>query len=146
MLTEGTPSKVVIPNADCILGDKLTAFAPHTTGIPLGVGKELEIMKQLYDVRTLSGIFPNQNALWDTYDKVVREEIAFRDICRDRNSVLRDTIRAACITGRGHTDAEEYPFYVEGANALDGHILRGRYNEELAVIDACQVMYLAACV
>lgn len=54
LLIDGTPSKVVMPSADCILGDKLTAFAPHTTGIPLGVDKELEIMKQLYDVRTLS--------------------------------------------------------------------------------------------
>lgn len=27
---------------DYILGDKLTAFAPHTTGIPLGVDKELD--------------------------------------------------------------------------------------------------------
>ena len=147
LLVDGMPSKVVMPSADCILGDKLTAFAPHTTGIPLGVDKELEIMKQLYDVRTLSDIFTNQNELWETYDKVVNEEIAFRDIQDDRNSVLRDTIRtAACIIGRGHTDAEEYPLYVEGANALDSHVLQGKYNGELAAIDACQVMYLAACI
>ena len=30
-------------------GDKLTAFAPHTTGILLGTGKELEIAKQRID-------------------------------------------------------------------------------------------------
>ena len=29
---------------------------------------------------------------------------------------------------------------------LDGHVLRGKYNGELAAMDACQVMYLAACV
>lgn len=147
LLTSGEPSRIVMPSADCILGDKLTAFAPHTTGIPLGVKKELEIMKQLYDVSTLSGIFTNQQELWETYDKVVAEEIAFRDIAEDRDSVLRDTIRtAACIIGRGSTDPEEYPMYVEGANALDSHILQGKYNGEMAAINACRVMYLAACV
>lgn len=45
---------VEIPSADCILGDKLTAFAPHTTGIPLNEGKDMEVMKQLYDVISLS--------------------------------------------------------------------------------------------
>lgn len=147
LLTTGESSKIVMPSANCILGDKMTAFAPHTTGIPLGTKKELEIMKQLYDVATLSEIFTDQQELWETYDRVVAEEIAFRDIAEDRESVLRDTIRtAACIIGRGCTDPEEYPMYVEGANALDSHILQGKYNGERAAIDACQVMYLAACV
>ena len=124
LLTTGEASKIVMPSANCILGDKMTAFAPHTTGIPLGTKKELEIMKQLYDVATLSEIFTDQQELWETYDRVVAEEIAFRDIAEDRDSVLRDTIRtAACIIGRGCTDPEEYPMYVEGANALDSHIL-----------------------
>ena len=38
---------------DCILGDKLTAFAPYTIGIPFGVDKELEIIKQLNDIACL---------------------------------------------------------------------------------------------
>lgn len=76
---------------------------------------------------------------------MVAEEINFRGIDEDRDSVLRDTIRAAaCIIGRGHTDPEEYPMYVEGANALDSHILQGKYNGEIAAVNACQVMYLAA--
>lgn len=147
LLIDGEPSKIVMPSADCILGDKMTAFAPHTTGIPLGVKKELEIMKQLYDVTNLSEIFSDQQELWNTYDRVVEEEIAFRDIKEDRDSVLRDTIRtAACIIGRGYTDPDEYPMYVDGANALDSHILQGKYNGEVAAINACQVMYLAASV
>lgn len=44
---------VHMPSVDCILGDKLTAFAPNTTGIPYGKNKELEIIKQLFDVANL---------------------------------------------------------------------------------------------
>lgn len=145
LLIRGIPSKIVMPSVECILGDKMTAFAPHTTGILLGEKKELEIMKQMYDVTNLSEIFTDQEGLWETYDRVVAEEINFRGIEEDRDSVLRDTIRAtACIIGRGHTDPEEYPMYVEGANALDSHILQGKYNGEIAAVNACQVMYLAA--
>lgn len=50
LLTEGRPITVTVPSPECILGDKLTAFAPHTTGVPFGVNKELEIIKQLFDV------------------------------------------------------------------------------------------------
>lgn len=53
LLTEGKIINVKMPSVDCILGDKLTAFAPHTTGIPFGTDKELEIMKQMYDVSCL---------------------------------------------------------------------------------------------
>jgi len=39
-----------LPSIDSIIGDKLTAFAPNTTGIRYGAGKELEIIKQLHDL------------------------------------------------------------------------------------------------
>jgi len=47
---------VTVPSADDILGDKLTAFAPNTSGIPYIKGDRdcsLEIIKQLYDVGRL---------------------------------------------------------------------------------------------
>jgi len=53
LLSEGEDLTVSLPDKNCILGDKLTAFAPHTTGIPFGVDKEHEIIKQLFDCWTL---------------------------------------------------------------------------------------------
>lgn len=49
---EGEPLMVNIPSVNDILGDKLTAFAPNTSGIPYFKGGNdcnLEIIKQLYD-------------------------------------------------------------------------------------------------
>lgn len=57
-----TPARLVkIPSVDCILGDKLTAFAPNTTGIPYGKNKELEIIKQLFDVANLFDVTKDIN-------------------------------------------------------------------------------------
>lgn len=67
LLTEPEYLNVNIPSANCILADKLTAFAPHTTGIPLGVGKDMEVMKQLYDVISLLDIFTGCDKILPTY-------------------------------------------------------------------------------
>ena len=53
LMNEGENLLVTVPDKNCILGDKLTAFAPHTTGIPFGKDKELEIIKQMFDCWTL---------------------------------------------------------------------------------------------
>jgi hypothetical protein len=53
LLMEGKPLEVIIPDINSITGDKLTAFAPNTTGVPYGIEKEKEIMKQLYDIGCL---------------------------------------------------------------------------------------------
>lgn len=143
---EGKPVSVTIPSPDCILGDKLTAFAPHTTGVPFGVNKELEIMKQLYDVATLTEVLSDQEALKKTYDKAVTEELAYRGLNLSGADVLRDTIRAAaCIIGKGSVDKEEYPLYLRGIQALDSHVMGRRYSGEIAAHQACKAMYLAAC-
>jgi hypothetical protein len=56
VLTDGRITRVLCPANECLLGDKLTAFAPHTTGIQYDKGKELEIAKQLFDVAILFDI------------------------------------------------------------------------------------------
>jgi hypothetical protein len=47
------PVTLTVPDINSIAGDKLTAFAPNTTGILYGSGKEKEIVKQLFDVGCL---------------------------------------------------------------------------------------------
>ena len=78
LLSEGENLSVKIPSVNCILGDKLTAFAPHTTGIPLNVGKDMEIMKQMYDVSILIDHFDNYDEMSDTYKHVAEQEMYYR--------------------------------------------------------------------
>ena len=52
----GAPLKVRVPGKEDILADKMTAFAPYTTGIPYeksGRSMAMEIIKQLYDIGSL---------------------------------------------------------------------------------------------
>lgn len=146
LITEAEMLKVKIPSIESILGDKLTAFAPHTTGIPLREGKDMEVMKQLYDVSTLVDEFENFEEVKKTYQKVVQSEIAYRGIDVSWKECLQDTFEASlCIASRGKNNAEEYPLYVEGIRNLRGHIYSENYSPEIAVTRAVKAAYIAVC-
>lgn len=147
LITEAEDLPVTVPTLECILGDKLTAFAPHTTGVPLGKNKELEIAKQLYDVAVLAERMKDQSQFKATYNKAVEEELAFRGLDLQKSDVLKDTIRACiCIISRGTYDKEDYVEYLKGCRSLTSHILGNRFTPEIAAEIACSVMCLAASV
>lgn len=146
LLTEGNNLKVRMPSVDCILGDKMTAFAPHTTGIPLGTGKDLEVIKQFFDVETLIDAYDDFKDLRDTYYEVSKTELAFRGNPATSEEALMDTIRAAaCIGSRGKIGKEDFPYYLRGTRDIVNHIFGGRYSMEVAMSSAPKVICMAAC-
>ena len=146
LLTEGENLKVTLPSIDCILGDKLTAFAPHTTGIPLGADKDLEVIKQFYDVGTLIDAYTDFDDLRQTYFDVSKAELAFRGNPATSEEAHLDTMyAAACIGSRGKFGADDFPSYLRGSRDIAGHIFENpRYNMEIASLSAPKVIYMAA--
>lgn len=144
--TEDPAVIVRVPSLESILGDKLTAFAPHTTGIPIGKGKSMEIVKQLFDVAVLIDELVDQSVVERSYDNTVAEELAYRGLEITRADVLKDTITACVsIIGRGTMGAEDYKEYIKGIHSVESHVLMDNYSGEFAAEQACKVMYLAAC-
>jgi len=147
LLVEDPEIVVTVPNINCILGDKLTAFAPHTTGIPFGISKELEILKQMFDCMSLFREMTDFDEVKTTYDRIVKAELAYRGLEISKEDVLRDTISAcSCIIGRGSILADDYKHYQKGLSGIKGHIYKTKYNGEYATLYACEIMYLAASV
>ena len=147
ILTEEPYLPVTIPSIDCILGDKLTAFAPHTTGIPFDVNKEMEIIKQLFDISTLIEECNNFQDVYESYMKTVISEIAYRGNGCTAEDALLDTIEtAACIIARGNNRPDEYRKLVSGIKSIRTHMFKENYSGEIAAIQACSVMYMAACI
>ena len=146
LLTEGENLTVNLPSVDCILGDKLTAFAPYTTGIPRRKKKDLEIIKQFYDVSTLIDEFERFDDVKRTYFGVVETEIGYRGNGITPKNALEDTIQAAiCIGSRGKRSSDDFPSYVQGTRDIVNHIFDGRFSMEVASGFAPKVIYMAAC-
>ena len=80
LVTSGEPTLVACPVPECLLGDKLTAFAPHTTGILYGKDKELEISKQLYDLGLLFDVVHDMRLVSDTFHTIADQELAYRGL------------------------------------------------------------------
>ena len=108
---EGEPVKVNVPSADDILGDKLTAFAPNTSGIPYiknGLNRNLEIIKQLYDVGRLFDAATDLDCIKTAYGRIVPVEMSYRNLppipfCRwmilsQQPSVLQQEANPALVT------------------------------------------------
>ncbi len=146
LLPEGSPHEVEVPDVNCILGDKLTAFAPHTIGIPLGCDKDLEVVKQFYDVATLIEEFDSMALVRGTFDRMVPVEAGYRGMDVNHDDVLSDIISTAHVIGsRGKIGMSEYTFLLKGLKALGGHIYGERFSAETAIQLAPQVMYFAEC-
>lgn len=145
LIDESVMYTVRLPGANSILGDKLTAFAPHTIGIPINAGKELEISKQLFDVSTLMDIMDDLPAVWSNYQAVAANEIAYRGLDITERDSLLDTVHSAIsIIGKEKFSPEEFPLYMRGAKALSTHIYNSTYSGEMATADACRALWLAA--
>lgn len=146
LLDDGAEDQLVrMPDANCMIGDKLTAFAPHTTGISFGIQKEMEIIKQMYDISTLLEVMDDFSLVRETYLDVVETEIRYRGIDVTAQDCLQDTLDTAlCILSRGKIHREDYPLLQDGIRRIIGHIFRENFNGELAIGRAAKVFLLAA--
>jgi len=78
-----------------ILGDKLTAFAPNTTGIPYRKGSKemgMEIIKQMYDIGCLCDKADNPETVSAVFSSFAKTELAYRENKGSVENVLDDSI------------------------------------------------------
>lgn len=82
---------VKVPSIESILGDKLTVLAPRTTGIKYDSNKELELMKQLYDVDKLFNQAEDLQEIKESFINIANREIKYRKLIEiTYEDVLKD--------------------------------------------------------
>ena len=156
--TEGETS-VSLPTIDSITGDKLTAFAPNTTGIPYFKGKDqqpfsMEICKQLFDLSKLFEQIENMEIVTTSFQAFAKQEIAYREngnpeIVLTPDHVLQDIIDTCLILAKRDrgTDDEKTKFkeLQKGIIAFGtGFLMAGNFRIDDAIPAAARVAHLAA--
>lgn len=110
------------------------------------VDKDLEVIKQMFDVACLFDAYESFEDISKTYYSTVKTEIEYRGKNILPEDALMDTIEsAACVAGRGKYGTE-YNKYSAVMKNLTNHIYDGKFSGEIAAVLACKVMYIAACV
>jgi hypothetical protein len=146
ILLESFPTKVSIPKAECLLGDKLAAFAPKTTGILFGKDKSMEIIKQFYDIGVLFEVAEDFDLVLSTYMATVKTEIRYRNLDCSIYDVLSDSFNASLsISSRGkYGYIAEFREFELGIQRIKGHIFYEKFTMEKAVLHACEILYIYA--
>lgn len=148
LLTAPQLTKVDIPSLEDLLGDKLTAFAPNTTGIPYFKKEDsmsMEIIKQLYDIGSIFDVIEDLETVKKTFEKIVQTEIVYRNL-KDIQSVdvLTDIyLTALCISLRGAVETENYEQLQKGIQRLERFIFSEAYRLDKAIIHAAKAAYLS---
>lgn len=155
----GEPLTVNLPSKDDLLGDKLTAFAPNTTGIPYiktvigrgGLPEErhcsMEIIKQLFDVASLFDRIDDLSIARSTFEKIAPIELDYRRMdSGDLTPILDDIYKTSELicTGIYNNDQSfEYQELVRGINQIRSLIISEKYNHYSAIVNASKAAYLS---
>ena len=146
---KGKPLLVDVPSLEDILGDKLTAFAPNTTGIPYfkkDDSMSMEIIKQLYDIGNLMDVVEDAKIIKTTFYRFAKTELAYRDTKGlTEENVLEDVFQTSlCIVTRGTDGKGEFEELQLGMDRVRGYIFSESYHLEKAITDASKSAYLSA--
>jgi len=139
---------VQVPSHEDILGDKLTAFAPNTTGIPYFKSEHsmsMEIIKQLYDIASLVDVVSNMELVNETFKIFSKTELVYRK--KDNlnyNDVLEDIIQTSlCIVSRGVAGIGDFNELQAGIQRVSRYIFSEPFHLEIAITLASKAAYIA---
>ena len=142
---KGDSTYVAVPTAEAILGDKLTAFAPNTTGIPYGRDKEVEIIKQLFDVGHLFDMVFDIEVVSIVFDRFAKTELTYRNINESPEVVLEDTLETAMVIAtRGKSGKGQFAELQKGIQNIKNYIFSENFHLERAMVPAAKAAYVSA--
>lgn len=147
--TDTNPILVKVPTHESITGDKLTAFAPNTTGVPYNQGKELEIVKQLFDLGRLFHVAQNIETVKASFDKTVQKEIIYRGNKCTREDVLEDIIQTGLLIAKREKNKTEphlsnYKEIQRGLLQFKPYQMGSFFRIEEAIVSSAKAALMAA--
>lgn len=148
LLQEGNPIEVITPTINGLLGDKLTAFAPKTIGIPIEAEpgfrpKRVEVLKQLYDLGNLFDECDDVREVTLTYQKVAKKEVEMQTLGYSIEEIVEDTLSYAFLIAReGYGEEEKFMQLQKGYNEFSKFVADLHFTQDDAALAAGKVAYL----
>jgi predicted nucleotidyltransferase component of viral defense system len=139
---------VTVPTVESIIGDKLTAFAPNTTGILYDSGKELEIIKQLFDLGKLFDKIENMEKVNESFQVFAKQEIEYRELNITPNDILDDIFKTAkliSLRDKHKTELEKSQFkeIQTGIRSFTNFLISGNFRIDDAITASAKAVYLS---
>ena len=146
--TEGDNLRVITPDINSILADKLTAFAPDTIGVSLSAEpghrpKRVEVIKQLYDISNLFDKADDIECIKATYQTIAEHEIKIKSLDITPEDTLKNSEYYAYLIGHaGQINEPVYTTISKGYKDFNKFVSDLSFDENLAISAAAKVAYL----
>src|ERR1051326_368358 len=141
---------VEVPTINGILGDKLTAYAPNTIGVPFGRNKSMEIIKQLFDIGKLFDVCDDLSEVRSSYTTLQKQERAYRQNVTTFDEGLNDTIETSFLLCqsrlKGSMENESIEELHRGIKQIQSYLLDTPYRIEDARLSAAKASFIAAAI
>ena len=157
---EGTLTTITTPSVNAICGDKLTAFAPETIGIPYykqGQPFAMEICKQLFDLGKLFGSITDMTIVKTSFSAFAKAELSYRSYDKDfinrkltEADVLWDSINTCTIIAKRERNStgetkKKFADLNSGIRSFgSAFLMTGNFRIEEALAASARVAYLNA--
>jgi len=153
---EGKPVSIVTPTLEGILGDKLTACAPLTVGVPIelqttpglttGANKHLEMIKQLFDVNVLIPLVNDWNVVGGAFARTLEVQ---RDVFRHDFTIEQvvNDLRRRALAMFDQLETEYHPdltsSHQDGHRSLSNYLVApGAFSHEQVKMAALRAAYV----
>jgi predicted nucleotidyltransferase component of viral defense system len=138
---------VKMPSIQSVLGDKLTAFAPNTTGVLYDSNKQVEIIKQLFDVSFLIDKVVNQKEVFDSFSRTAKKEINYRELKIDNTGILEDIFTTAVLIAQREKNSgdnkKKFTEIIEGLRNIRNFIISGHFRIDEAIEASAKAAWFA---
>lgn len=150
LITEEPIIEIVTPTINLFMGDKLTAFAPNTIGIRFGVNKEMEIIKQIFDLNFIFDNITNIQSVLNNYKIFSEKQINYRSLDMEMKDTLQDTINTSLMIAFGRSnvfnnkgDKEKYEEIIMGIRQFKQFSAGDNFTIDSVVLSTAKVAYLS---
>jgi hypothetical protein len=145
---ENEPVMVCLPDFNNILGDKLTAFAPNTTGVPYRKGSKemgMDIIKQMYDIGCLLDKADNPEIVSAVFSSFAETELLYRENQCSIENVLNDIIETSLsVCLRQSIGKADFDILAKGIVQVKPFIFSEPFHLEKAITYAAKAVYIAS--
>lgn len=133
---------VIGPSIHDLLADKLCAFAPNTVGKKINEKRDVEVIKQMFDVSFLIKHYPFSPSYKTIYEAIAQVEIKRRGLSVSVYDVLNDSIRTSLnILSEGKLDLNQYQLIKKAIKGFSSFTRNLSFNVDKAKASALDVLH-----
>jgi len=146
--TDDNDTMIKVPSFESITGDKLTVFAPNTSGYLYDQGLELQIMKQLFDLGYLFEEIKDIEEVAIVFSEKVKVLNKYFNLDFTQEKILDDIIQTCLLLSKrgvhvSGIENDKFNELVRGVDQMNNFLIKRPFYQDIAIDFSARVALVA---